>query len=181
MKYKTLAILALLIALIFGSGITYSVFHSNASLRSNQEIAQFIFKTEKTNHLELPIINLNPGDVNNYEFSVSNTSENKTSHVTIEYQIIIQTYHFMPLDIKLYKVEGETETILMNCDETYNRNKTNNALVCNSVVQEMSYSNDTLDNYVIKVEFPAQYSDIEYSDLVDYIDVTIKSWQKIGK
>ena len=180
MKYKTLAILALLIALVFGSGITYSVFHSNASLSGNQGIAQFIFKTEKTNHLELPLFNLNPGDSKDYEFSVSNNSENSISHVTIEYQIIIQTYHFMPLDIKLYKIVDDTEELIMTCDEKYTRNE-ENALVCNSEVQEMSYIEESLDNYIIKVEFPAQYNDIEYSDLVDYIDITIKSWQKTGK
>ena len=35
-----------------------------------------------------------------------------------------------------------------------------------------------LDNYIIKVEFPKECNGIEYSELVDYIDVKIKSWQK---
>ena len=70
MKYKTLALLALFITLVFGSGITYSVFHSNVSASGNQEIAQFIFQTEKTNHLELSLLDLNPGDTNTFEFAV---------------------------------------------------------------------------------------------------------------
>ena len=107
MKYKTLALLGLFITLVFGSGITYSVFHSNVSAIGNQEIAQFIFQTEQTNRLELPLVDLKPGDINNFEFAVSNTKASDTSHVTIEYQIIIETYHFMPLNIELYNLEED--------------------------------------------------------------------------
>lgn len=177
MKYKTLALLALFITLVFGSGITYSVFHSNVSASGNQEIAQFIFQTEKTNHLELSLLDLNPGDTNTFEFAVSNNKSEDISHVTIEYQIIIETYHLMPLKIELYKLEEDKENLIMTCDETYTRNS-NNALVCNSSVQKMDYTNKSLDNYIIKVEFPKEYNGIEYSELVDYIDVKIKSWQK---
>lgn len=177
MKYKTLALLGLFITLVFGSGITYSVFHSNVSAIGNQEIAQFIFQTEQTNRLELPLVDLKPGDINNFEFAVSNTKASDTSHVTIEYQIIIETYHFMPLNIELYKLEEDKETLVMKCDETHTRNK-NKALVCNSEIQKMDHNEKALDNYIIKVEFPSKYNGEEYSDLADYIDINIKSWQK---
>ena len=65
----------------------------------------------------------------------------------------------------------------MKCDETHTRNK-NKALVCNSEIQKMDHNEKALDNYIIKVEFPKEYNGEEYSDLADYIDINIKSWQK---
>jgi hypothetical protein len=42
----------------------------------------------------------------------------------------------------------------------------------------MGYSVLKLDNYKLKVTFPSQYNGEVYSDLVDYINIEIKSWQK---
>ena len=101
------------------------------------------------------------------------------SNVTLNYQIIIKTYHFMPLKLELYKVTEDKEELIMTCDENYSRNE-NNELVCNSPEQEMTYTKEAIDNYKIKAIYPNEFDGIEYSDIVDYIDVEIKSWQKLG-
>ena len=100
------------------------------------------------------------------------------SNVSVEYQMIIKTYHFVPLLIELYKLDGETEELILTCDETYTRNL-DNELICNSPIQEMSHSLEKLDNYKIKIEFPEEYNDAMYAGLVDYINIEIKSWQKM--
>jgi hypothetical protein len=157
------------------------MFNSNSSLIStDQNIAKFIFNTESLDQLELSLVDLNPGDTKEYLFSVSNNSSGSTSNVSIQYQMTIKTYHLVPLVIELYRLNGSTEELVSTCDETYTR-ISNNELICNVPIQEMSYSSSILDNYKLKVGFPSEYNDETYSDLVDYINIEIKSWQKIEK
>jgi hypothetical protein len=44
----------------------------------------------------------------------------------------------------------------------------------------LKHSETNLDNYKITVEFPSEYNDEIYANLVDYINIEAKSWQKIG-
>lgn len=179
-KKKIIIIVICVFILICGTGITYSLFTSNSNLIANQKIAQFIFEAARTDSIELPITNLNPGDEPvEYTFQVANNLEQKKSEVTINYQIIIKTYHFMPLEIKLYK-EGEEEALL-TCDETFSRDETTNQLICNSDIQKMVHNDEVTDKYTLELTFPAKYNSEVYSDLVDYIDIDINSWQSTGK
>ncbi len=178
MKHKVLIIVGMVLLILFGFGITYSFFHSSSTLRTlDQDIAKFVFNAENLDYLEIPLIDLKPGENKEYAFSVSNSDMDTLSDVTIEYQMTVKTYHLAPLIIELYKVDGEDEELILNCDETYTRNE-NNELICNTSIQEMDYSAIKLDNYKLRVAFPSEYNNEEYTDLVDYINVEIKSWQK---
>ena len=175
MKYKILISLFVVMFFIFGIGITYSYFSSDAVLSSvDQRIAKFVFDAETLDRLELPLIDLTPGQTEEYNFSVSNGSPDLLSDVAIEYQLTILTPHFTPLIIELYKGED----LILSCDETYSRNE-NNELVCNSPVQELSYEEEELDNYTLRVTFDGLYSDESFSNLIDYINIEIKSYQKV--
>lgn len=179
-KKKIIIIVVCIFILICGTGITYSLFTSNTNGIANQKIAQFIFDAKKTDTIELPINSLNPGDEPlEYSFQVANNLEQKKSEVTINYKIIIKTYHFMPLDIKLYK-EGVEEPILI-CDETFSRDETRNELVCNSDIQKMSHSDKITDEYTLKLSIPREYNSDVYSNLVDFVDIDINSWQSTRK
>ncbi len=181
-KKRIFMIIFLLIMIVLGLGVTYSAFTSEVNLIINQEIASFIFETNQTDHISLALSDLKPGDKTSYKFSVSNNKEVNEkvniSNVTIDYQILISTYHFMPLDIKLYK--GESEEAILVCDESFARNDSNEVL-CTTEIQNMQYTTNVNDDYELKVEFDEKYNEEEYSDLVDYIDIEIKSWQKVGE
>ena len=179
-KKKLMIIVICSFILICGTGITYSLFTSNSNLIANQKIAQFIFEATKTDSIELPITDLNPGDEPvKYTFQVANNLEQKKSDVTINYQVIVKTYLFMPLDIKLYK-EGIEEPILI-CDDAFSRNEETNQLVCNSDIQKMAHNDKVTDKYTLELTFPEKYKSEVYSNLVDYIDIDINSWQSTGK
>ena len=175
-KLKIIVMLISSIVLICGSGITYSLFTSSTKVVANQKIAKFVFNAAKTDVIELPISNLNPGEKAEYTFQVTNNIDNKRSDVTIKYQMTIKTFHFMPLEINLYK-ENEG-TPLLTCEES-SRNA-DNEVVCNTEVQTMDYKLNATDNYKLVIEFPEEYNDDSYTDLVDYIDIEIKSWQAVG-
>ena len=108
MKKKIFLIIFLLIMIVLGLGVTYSAFSSENNLIMNQEIASFIFETEQTDHISLALNDLKPGDEVSYNFSVSNnkTVDDKVnlSNVKINYEISLSTYHFIPLNIKLYNI-----------------------------------------------------------------------------
>lgn len=175
MKYKILIALFVIVFLVFSSGLTYSYFNSSVDYISiDQKIASFVFDTETLDRLELPLFDLKPGQTNEYSFSVSNTKEDKTSDVTILYQLTILTPHFSPLIIELYKGEN----LVMTCDENYSRN-TNNELVCNTDVFELSHSSSKTDDYKLRITFDSRYNDILYTNLIDYLNIEIRSYQKV--
>lgn len=181
MRMKIFTIIFLLIILVLGLGVTYSAFTSANDLIVNQEIASFIFETKQTDHISLALSDLKPGDIITNNFSVSNNKEVdekvNVSHVSINYQISLSTYHFMPLTIELFK--GNNEEAILVCDESTGRNDSNE-VVCTTEVQNMSFKEGITDEYVIKASFDKKYNTEEYSDLIDYIDIEIKSWQKVG-
>lgn len=175
MKYRVVIIVILFSLIICFSKITYSLFHSEAFFSlENMEIAEFIFETKRTDHIELDFADLKPGDNKEFSFQVSNTKDKNITNVTTEYQITIKTFHFMPLIIELYK---DNERV-MTCDEKYKRN-TDNALVCDSKIWELEHQTEKIENFKIKVSFPVEYNSPEYTELVDYIDLDISSWQKV--
>lgn len=175
MKYRVIIIVILFSLIICFSKITYSLFTSETSFSiENMEIAEFIFETKRTNHIELDFMDLKPGDTNEYYFEVTNTKNNIVTNVTTEYQITIKTFHFMPLLIELYKGNKS----VMICNEDYSRNE-DNALVCNSDIWEMDHNSTTTENFMLKVSFPKECNSYDYTELVDYIDLDISSWQKI--
>lgn len=175
MRYKVMMILLIIVFFVLSLGLTYSYFNSSSNLSTvDQRLAHFVFDTETLDRLELPLIDLTPGVVNSYNFSISNTTDDVTSDVTIEYELTILTPHFTPLIIQLYK----EEELIMTCDESYSRND-NNELVCNSSIQELSHDDEYTHDYVLKVTFDDNYSDEIYSNLIDYINIEIKSYQKV--
>lgn len=175
MKYKILISMFVVMFFIFGIGIAYSSFTSSSELSTvDQKIAKFVFDTETLDRLELPLVGMAPGQSEEYNFSISNSSDNISSDVTISYQLTILTPHFTPLVIELYK----EEELVMTCDESYSRNE-NNELVCNSSIQELSHEDESIDNYTLKITFDGLYNDESYSNLIDYINIEIKSYQKV--
>ena len=178
MKRRVILILFIACCLFLMIGITYSKFTSNVSLNViDQYLAKFVFDAKVTDEISLPLASLTPGSEKEYSFSVTNNKDNNRSNVNIEYQIIIETFHFMPLDINLYKVVDDNLNLVMTCDETYSRDS-ENKLVCNSVEQQLSYTDDMEDEYILKVSFGEEYNSAIYADLVDFLDIKIKSWQK---
>lgn len=176
MKIKILITLFILFIITFTIGLTYSAFTTSADVNIDQKIAKFVFKANQLDHIELEVNDLVPGDSQEYLFSITNKEE-VNSDVALNYQIVIRTFHFMPLLIELYKVYGDNEFLIMNCNETYSRNSSNE-LVCNSPIGEMAKNEDTTNDYKLKVSFPKEYNTEEYANLVDFIDIEIKSWQK---
>lgn len=179
MKKKIFIVVLIFIGIILTVGIVYSAFSSPADLSTkDQKVAKFIFEAKQQEQVEIPLSSLKPGAKEEYLFSVTNTNNLKVSNVTINYQIIVKTFHYMPLEIRLFK--GNATDAILICDESYSRDE-DNVLICNSPVQELKHNEKGIDSYKLEVNFPKNFNSEEYSDLVDFIDLEIKSWQKKAK
>lgn len=179
MKKKIYIVIILMMLITFFSGMTYSFFNSSTTFTSsNQGVAKFIFEATKLDEIDLNLSGLMPGVTNEYSFSVTNTDSNYVSDVVIEYQLCIKTYHFIPITIDLYKIENGEEKLIGKCDEKVSRDS-NNELICNMPINTLSNFNGQTDDYKLKISFPIEYNDYIYSNLVDYINIEIESWQKI--
>ena len=72
MKRRLLIILVILVIFVLSSGITYSAFTSRTYGNVDQNIAKFIFETKLIDHIELPLVDIAPGQVEEYQFAVTN-------------------------------------------------------------------------------------------------------------
>lgn len=180
-KRQKLAIFLFILSfLMLGYGLTYSIFNSNTTLSStNLDLASFVFNSENLDQFQLELTDLEPGKNVNYDFSVSNNYRGKKSEITVSYRINLKTYHFIPLKIELYKVKDEQEELVLTCEDEETR-LDNNQIKCTTDAVDMDYNIEILDDYRIKVIFDEKYNSDIYADLVDFVDIEIESWQKLG-
>lgn len=169
MKKKCIIICILITLIVFVSGITYSLFESGANSNTNVDLASFLVDAKKTNHIDIPLDNVNPGDKVEYDFQVENNSD-----VNVVYNITIKTMHFIPFDIAL---KDEDDNEIMVCNESNERNL-HNELECVSNDLEIDFIERSAHNYKLVLDFPNKYNSEEYSSLVDYINLEINSTQK---
>jgi len=167
------------IGIFAGIGVTFSLFHSETPSNMNQNIAKFVFNSETLDSLNLSLIDIKPGEIKEYSFSITNSEGETISDVLVEYQISLKTYHFIPLEIELYKVTNEGDVLLVNCDETYARNL-NNEIVCNTGIQQLNHTTTQSNDYKLIIDFPIEYNDTNYTNLMDFLDLEINSWQKVS-
>lgn len=184
LKKKIILILILTYILIFGVSTTYSMYTDKTTAKiDNLEFAKIIFNNEELNELSLPINNLIPGDSIDYKFKISNNKNGVRSEINIGYYITIETYHIIPTTIKLYSMD-ELEEFILECNEdNYPRNH-ENKLVCKTSNFNLNYQEDTSNSYKLNITFDEldkenkPWSE-EYSDLIDFIDIKINSWQVV--
>ncbi len=146
---------------------TYFLFF-NKEQEEQELFATLKYQSENLETIIVPMDTITPGSQNEYDFTVETTKDN------IYYEIIIKTYHFLPTNISLYKVdEKESETLIYICDENFKRNS-NNEIVCQT--NELKYINDA-SKYKVKISLDSIYNTPEYLEVIDFIDISINSWE----
>ena len=96
--------LIILNILIIGAKFTYSSFYSTITGKTEDlTFAKINFNHEKSTKVSFSLGNLNPGEEKDYKFKVANYKDGSGSDINIGYQLTIETYHFIPTTIQLYK------------------------------------------------------------------------------
>lgn len=184
LKKKIILILILIYILIFGVSTSYSMYVDKTEAKTeNLEFAKIIFNNEELDELSLPINNLIPGNSLDYKFKISNNKNGIRSEINIGYYITVETYHIIPTTIRLYSTDEE-EKLVLDCNESnYTRNH-ENKLVCKTPNFNLNYQTDSINSYKIKITFNDLNNEgktwsEDYSDLIDFIDIKINSWQVV--
>lgn len=179
-KKKIIIVLLMAYILIFGINTTYSMYKSSSESEVKLSFAKIIFNNQELNNLSLTVNNLIPGETIEHQFMVSNSKDGSVSEIDIGYSIIVETFHIIPVNIKLYNTNNEN--LIMECNnDNYNRN-TENKLICNTENFKLKYNEETIHNYKLVLSFDELDNNdkvwsSEYSDLIDFIDIKINSWQ----
>jgi len=185
MKKKIIVILILIYLLMTGVTTSYSMYndHQNGKV-NNLEFAKIIFNNEELTELSLPLDNIFPGSSLDYNFKISNKKNGIRSEINIGYNITIETYHIIPIAIKLYQ-KSTTNKLLLECNETNYERNSQNKLVCTTEDFQLNYTEDTSHEYNLNITFNENSSSgeswsQEYTNLIDYVDIKINSWQIVS-
>lgn len=179
-KKKIILILLVAYILIFGVNTTYSMYNSHSDSKIELSFAKIIFNNKEIDSLSLPVSNLFPGENLEYKFMISNNKDGIRSEINIGYSITIETFKIIPVNIELYN--SDTENIVMKCDTLNFKRNSENKLICTTEEFVLDFNNDNTTNYTLKISFDEHdennniWTD-EYSELIDFIDIKINSWQ----
>lgn len=141
------------------------------------EFAKFVVNSSFESSLNVDINNFYPGSSKTYDFCVTNyrvyLNNFYYSDITIKYRVLIKSYA-LPLQFALKR--SDNTTINLNCSGTP-------GVTCNSAEQELSYTNNNNQCYVLTVTYPETTTESqpfysEYSDSIDVVNLTLESWQK---
>ena len=191
------------LSIIKTSNATYT---SEAIGTSEMEVALYAFRYEGVTELEgvdggtvldsvdINLGNISPGDKKYYKFNVYNYLINeddnteKISETSISYKLKIITTTNLPLTYSLYLNQSPFSSSSSNLIGSTDNSNTSDVITDGFgtyykvfPVSEKCFKLDTdelkYDKYTLVVEFPKDYSDVLYQDLVESIKIQIESKQ----
>lgn len=117
-----------------------------------------------------------------YTFSIGNTDGTNTAEVDLTYDLKLKTTTNLPLKYKLYMNENYTDKnakdiiikdeIIQDDDGTYFKE-------ISTDTQTLEYTKNTTNVYQLVVEFPGNYDDESYQDIIEAIEISIEGKQLI--
>ena len=179
---KTIILLLMLIVVLSVLGSIFARYRSKGTSTKELEIAYYTIGADSTTQ-RIKLDSMVPS-VQSYDYGIiiSNYAENgKVSETAIEYIIQIKTTTNLPLQFYLYD-DNKKETPKIN-------------LITNTITEAdeygMYYITMTTElrefglekeehNYTLSIVFPEEYkTNAEYADVIELVEVTVDSKQKI--
>lgn len=170
-KLVILVLCILIIARIFV--LVLSKYESISDSYANVDIAFYLFKEDyKTMTTNLSAIEPRD-DAYIFEFTIGNQDGIETAEVDLEYELTLKTTTNLPLTFELYK--NETNVIKENniiTDEygTYFR-------IITTEKEVLPYTQGTTNLYQLVVQFPANYNQEKYQDIIELLEITVNAQQ----
>lgn len=168
----------LAIALISIIGDVTAKYKSTANSNAQVDLAFYIFKEESISQ-ELKLQSILPRvEPYVYTFSVANYNGEERTQTALEYSIELTTTTNLPLTFAIHK-QGETTNLITNItttqddDGTYFKNITMQG-------DELGFRQNQQIIYELEVTFPSNYNEALYKGIMEYIQLTIDSKQKIS-
>lgn len=185
--FRKMMIIILLIGIIIALvqiTRTAARYASKVSAEKQVDVAFYVMDGSFQDDTRLILEDILPSDSTyDYTFTVSNNNGTKRTEVAMEYDIIVTATTNMPLTYTIEKDGAScdvTETIIKEeSGESYTYYK---QLVLTSEDNNLNFSHteDITDEFVIKVEFPKNYSTQDgYADLIENVRIEVVGRQII--
>ncbi len=153
-------------------------YKSTGTSNANIDFAYYIVKEQSISQ-ELKLQSILPRDeAYVYTFLVANHNETERTQTALEYTFKIKATTNLPLQYSVHR-DGETTELItsittdQDSDGTYFKNITIQG-------DNLGFRQNEEKTYKLEVIFPKQYNRAEYEGIVEYIEITIDSKQKIS-
>lgn len=178
MYKKILLLMVLLIMAISLIRTSLARYRSTAQASADVDLAYYLFREESISQdlkLESILPRVAPYE---YTFLVANHDDTDRTETAIDYVIIIKTTTNLPLNFKVYDTEDLTHDLVSETETETDDDGTYFKYI-HVTGGSFGYSADEQVIYKLQIEFPQQYNQAEYEGIIEYIQITVKSSQKI--
>ena len=156
-------------------GITYARYRSSVTGTGKASVARVALDSKAD--LSSILQRMTPGDSRNIDISVSNVKDGRTSEVTQDYSIIINTTGNLPLVYELAQ-KNSTGAGTYVTTSTIPKSDGNSRAWSGG---QMPHSENTVDEYTLTVKWPTNSTDASYADEIDKVTLTVDSKQTQNK
>ena len=177
--FKCVVYFIILLLSIGALRTTIARYRSSARSNADVNLAYYFFKDESISQ-ELKLESILPREEPyTYTFSVANNDGTDRTETSIVYTMELKTTTNLPLEFHVYNqtdlttdLVTQTQTIQDEDGTYFKKIKVSGG--------EFGFLQNEQATYVIKVEFPERYNVSDYEGIIEYIQLTIKSSQKIS-
>ena len=151
---------------------------STGTSNANVDLAYYIFEEQSISQtLRIDSILPKTGTYS-YEFSVANNDGTKRTQTALEYTISMRTTTNLQLNYSVHKKNEATElitntTTTADDDGTFFKHMTITG-------GDFGFRTNQQDTYVLEIEFPVRFNQARYQGILEYIEITVNSHQKIS-
>ena len=158
---------------------TIARYRSSATSNANVDLAFYVLKAGDISQ-DLKVDSILPSDTAYpYPFSIANYDGTKRTETALEYTIQIKTTTNLPLQFSVYDQNDPTTDLITNITTTPDDDGTYFRYITVSG-GEFGFTQNQKNDYDLKIKFDDDYSSAEYEGIIEYIQITVRSNQKIG-
>ena len=180
-KLIILIICVILVARIFA--LVLSRYESNTNWNANVDIAFYLLKEDyKQMTLNLGTI-LPKNEKYVYTFSIGNEEGSKVAEVDLRYNLKIRTTTNLPLTYELYRDQDYDNPNSANIIRTNEVTKDEDGTSFRNIGTDevlLRYKEPETNTYYLVVNFPENYNEKTYQDIIEMIEISVDAKQVIN-
>lgn len=158
---------------------TTARYRSSAQSNANVDLAYYLFREESISQ-DLKLESILPREQPyNYTFSVANFDGTDRTETAIQYTVEIKTTTNLPLNYKVYNQSNPTVDLVSGIETRRDDDGTYFKYI-NVTGNTFGFTQNEQHFYTIQIEFPKQYNLAQYEGIVEYVQITVKSSQRIS-